>query len=382
MGAGLGAKNTAILTPAKPGFVLGPIAKHACIAILLLIGALILDLPPAFGQMNTAEIAGPVKDPSGASIAGAAVLATQSATQQKYNAVTNEAGLFLLPQLPLGEYTVTVTAPGFKQAVQEKVALHVGDHVRQDFQLELGEQSQSVTVEGTAGLLQLQSAEIKDVIQNEQVVDLPLKGHQFLELALLSEGVVNPPGGTRGDSLQQTGKLINVMGNRTGHNLFLVDGVNVMDEYFNNVVLSPSVDAVSEFNIAKTNYNAEFGGKSGGVINVITKSGTNNFHGSIYEFLRNNIFDAQNLFAPAGVSPPFRENQFGAAVGGPIVRDKTFFFVNYDGQRTRNSLPQKYNVPTVAERTGDLTGLGSSSFSSFKDPFTNATFSGTNLTSD
>ncbi len=196
MCAVLCAKNAAILRSAKRGIMLGRIVKHACIAILL-IGAFTLYLTPAFGQMNTAEIAGQVKDPSGASIAGAAVLAMQSATQQKYNAVTNEAGLFLLPQLPLGEYTVTVTAPGFKQAVQEKVALHVGDHVRQDFQLELGEQSQSVTVEGTAGLLQLQSAEIKDVIQNEQVVDLPLKGRQFLELALLSEGVVNPPGGIR-----------------------------------------------------------------------------------------------------------------------------------------------------------------------------------------
>src|SRR5260370_40450169 len=120
------------------------------------------------------------------------------------------------------------------------------------------------------------------------------------------------------------------MGNRTGQNLLLVDGVNVPDEYFNNVALNPSVDDVSEFNIAKTNYNAEFGGKSGGVINVITKSGTNNFHGSVYEFLRNNIFDARNLLTPVSVSPPFRENQFCAAVGGPIVKDKTFFFVNYD----------------------------------------------------
>src|SRR5712671_6532471 len=381
MCAVLCAKNAAILPSAKRGIMLGPIVKYACIAILL-IGALTLYLTPAFGQMNTAEIAGQVKDPSGASIAGAAVLATQSATQQKYNAVTNEAGLFLLPQLSLGEYTLTVTAQGFKQTVQEHVALHVGDHMRQDFQLELGEQSQTITVEGTAGLLQVQSAEIKDVIQNEQVVDLPLKGRQFLELALLSEGVVNPPGGTRGDSLQQTGKLINVMGNRTGHNLFLVDGVNVTDEYFNNVVLNPSVDAVSEFNIAKTNYNAEFGGKSGAVINIITKSGTNNFHGSVYEFLRNNIFDAKDLFTPASASPPFRENQFGAALGGPIVKDKAFFFLNYDGQRTRNSLPQLFRVPTAAERTGDLTQLASPSFSSFKDPITKATFSGTNLNSD
>jgi len=308
--------------------------------------------------MNTGEIAGEVKDPSGAAIPGAAVLATHTATQQKFNATTNEGGLFLFAQLPLGEYDLTVSASGFKQAVQERITLHVGDHVRQDFQLELGEQSQTVIVEGSAGLLQVQSAEIKDVIQNQQVVDLPLKGRQFLELALLSEGVVNPPGGTRGDSLQQTGKLINVMGNRTGHNLFLVDGVNVTDEYFNNVVLNPSVDAVSEFNIAKTNYNAEFGGKSGGVINIITKSGTNNFHGSVYEFLRNNIFDAKNLFTPAGVDPPFRENQFGAALGGPIARDKTFFFVDYDGQRIRNSLPQLFSVPTEAERAGDLRALG------------------------
>jgi hypothetical protein len=324
---------------------------------VILIAVLILGETAASGQMNTAEIAGRVKDPSGASMAGAVVVATQTATQQKYNAVTNDAGQFLLPQLPLGEYTLTVTATGFKQAVQDHVVLHVGDHVRQDFELQLGEQSDTVTVEATTGLVQVQSAEIKDVIQNEQVVDLPLKGREFLELALLSEGVVNPPGGTRGDSLQQTGKLINIMGNRTGHNLFLVDGVNVTDEYFNNVVLNPSVDDVSEFNIAKTNYNAEFGGKSGGVINVITKSGTNTFHGSVYEFLRNNIFDAQNLFAPAGVSPPFRENQFGAAAGGPIVKNKTFFFVNYDGQRIRNSLPQVFSVPTAVERSGDLSGL-------------------------
>jgi outer membrane receptor protein involved in Fe transport len=388
MGAVLSAKNTAMLRSAMLGTLLGRMTKHACIAILLL-GALLLYTSPAFGQMNSAEIAGQVKDPSGASIAGAAVLATQTATQQKFNAVTNEEGQFLLPQLPLGEFTLTVTAQGFKQAVQEHVALHVGNHVRQDFQLELGEQSQTVTVEGTAGLLQVQSAEIKDVIQNEQVVDLPLKGRQFLELALLSEGVVNPPGGTRGDSLQQTGKLINVMGNRTGHNLFLVDGVNVTDEYFNNVVLNPSVDAVSEFNIAKTNYNAEFGGKSGGVINVITKSGTNNFHGSVYEFLRNNIFDAKNLFTPVSVSPPFRENQFGAAVGGPIVKDKTFFFVNFDGQRIRNSLTNTFSVPTAAERAGDLSGLvpvptstPNPNAKQLMDPFTKVAIPNNNLAND
>jgi hypothetical protein len=349
--------------------------------LFLLAAILGIGSVTAFCQMNTAEIAGQVKDPTGAIIAGAEVDGTHIATQQKFTATTNESGLFLLPQLPLGEYTLTVSAQGFKQAVQQHVVLHVGDHVRQDFDLTLGEQSETVTVEGTSSILQVQSAEIKDVIQNQQVVDLPLKGREFLELTLLGEGVVSPPGGTRGDALQQTGKLINVMGNRTGHNLFLVDGVNVTDEYFNNVVLSPSTDAISEFNMLKTNYNAEFGGKSGAVVNVITKSGSNAFHGSVYEFLRNDIFDARNFFAEPGVATPFRENQFGSTFGGPILRDKTFFFVNYEGQRTRNSLSQAFNVPTTAERTGNLTGL-SSTFNSFKDPFTGISYAGANLNSD
>ena len=350
-------------------------------AAIFLAGILAFGAACAFSQMNTAEITGRVKDPTGAVIAGATVEGTHVATQQKFSATTNDAGLFLLPQLPLGEYALAVSAPGFKQAVQDHVVLHVGDQFRQDFDLALGEQSESVTVESSAGLMQVQSAEIKDVIQNEQVVDLPLKGREFLELTLLSEGVVSPPGGTRGDALQQTGKLINVMGNRTGHNLFLVDGVNITDEYFNNVVLNPSTDAITEFNMLKTNYNAEFGGKSGAVVNVITKSGSNSFHGSAYEFLRNDIFDARNFFAQPGVATPFRENQFGATFGGPIVRDKTFFFVNYEGQRIRNSLSQAFNVPTAAERIGNLTGL-SAKFTSFKDPFTGTTYAGADLNSD
>ena len=351
------------------------------LAIVALAGFFTLNAAPSFGQMNTAEVAGVVKDPSGASIAGATVVATQAATQQKTSAVSSDSGEFLLAQLPVGEYILTVTAPGFKQAAQEHVLLHVGDRVRQDFQLELGEQSDTVTVEATSGLLQVQSAEIKDVIQNQQVLDLPLKDREFLELALLSEGVVNPPGGTRGDSLQQTGKLISILGQRTGHNLFLVDGVSVTDEYYNNVVLNPAPDVVSEFNILKTNYSPEFGGKSGGVINVITKSGTNNFHGVVYEFVRNNIFDAKNFFTPPNLSPPFRENQFGAALGGPIVKNKTFFFINYDGQRIRNSLGHAFNVPTQAERNGNVSSLVPAG-EQLVDPVTKAPIPGNNLAND
>jgi hypothetical protein len=225
--------------------------------------------------------------------------------------------------------------------------------------------------------MQVESAEIKEVLENQQVVNLPLKDRQFLQLAILSPGVVNPPGGTRGDSLQQTGQLINVLGNRTAHNLFLVDGISVTDEYFNNVALSPSPDATREFNMELADYGAEFAGKSGGVINVITRFGTNAFHGSAYEFARNDIFDAQNYFAPPDVPAPFRENQFGAAVGGPIIKNRGFFFVNYDGQRVRNSLSQIFSVPTVAERAGNLVGL-----SAVHDPMSKAAIANNNINND
>ena len=184
----------------------------------------------------------------------------------------------------------------------------MNDRARQDFSLQLGDAAESVIVQIAPGVVQTESAEIEDVVQNQQVLDLPLKDREFLQLTLLSEGVVNPPGGTRGDSLQQTGALINVLGQRTGHNLFLVDGVSVTDEYFNNVVLNPSPDEIQEVMIDKTNYDAEFGGKSGAVVNIITRSGTDQLHGSLYEFVRNNSLDARNFFDPANQPvPPLQE---------------------------------------------------------------------------
>ena len=351
--------------------------------LALLIGLLILCTTAAFSQMNTADIAGIVSDPVGAVVPGARVVALNIETQRTFTSVTGDAGQYLLAQLPLGEYTLTVDAQGFKQAVQEHVVPHVNDHVRQDFSLQLGDISQSVVVQIVPGLLQSESAEVKDVLFNQQVVDLPLKDREFLQLALLSEGVVNPPGGTRGDSLQQTGKLINILGQRTGHNLFLVDGVSVTDEYFNNLVLSPPPDLIQEVMIDKTDYDAEFGGKSGGVINVITKSGTNHLHGSLYEFVRNNIFDAKNFFDPVNQpTPPFRENQFGGTLGGPIVKDNAFFFVNYEGQRIRNSLANVFSVPTTAERAGDLSGLVAVTTEQLIDPVSKQPIPGNNLNND
>src|ERR1035438_5506037 len=306
----------------------------------------------SLAQMNVAEVAGVVTDPAGEGIPRTVITATNRATGSKVTAGTGLAGKYLFSQLSPGAWDIPADAPGFKQAVQSNLLLHAGDQVEVKFSMVLGERTETLVVEEIPATLQTESAQIKDVVENQQVNDLPVKDREFLELALLGSGVVNPPGGTRGDSLQQTGKLISILGQRTGHNLFLVDGVSVTDEYFNNVVLNPPPDAIREFNIAKTNYDAEFGGKSGGVINVITQSGTNNFHGSLYEFFRNSAFDARNFFAAPNQATPFQENQFGGAFGGPIAKNKTFFFVNYDGQRIRNSLAQQFSVPTAAQREG------------------------------
>jgi hypothetical protein len=319
--------------------------------------AVVLALTAAvsFAQMNVAEIGGVVTDPTGAAIPAAEITAINAATGLKISVPAGPSGAYLFSQLAPGVYSVSATAEGFKQAIQQNATLHAGDRLALNFSMVLGERIETVIVQEFPGLLQTESAQIKDLIENQRITDLPVKDREVLELALLGSGVVNPPGGTRGDSLQQTGRLINILGQRTGHNLFMVDGVSVTDEYYNNVVLNPPPDDVREFNIAKTNYDAEFGGKSGGVINVITQAGTNVLHGSAYEFLRNSAVDARNFFAPPGQAAPFKENQFGAAVGGPVVKDKTFYFLNYDGQRIRNSVAQLFSVPTAAQRTGVFT---------------------------
>jgi hypothetical protein len=323
-------------------------------------GVLILCMASAFAQMNTAEIAGQVKDPSGASVPGAAVVAVQAATQKKFSTTSNDAGEFLIAQLPVGDYKLTVNATGFKQALQPGITVHAGDKLRLTFSLELGEQTEIMTILlGETGLLQTESAAIKDTIQQQQVIDLPLKGRSFIDLVGLTPGVSIPPSGTRGSALQQTGLVFGILGQRTGHNLYLVDGVSVTDEAFNNLVLSPSVDAIQEVTVNQTSYDAEFGGKSGGVINVITKSGSNRFHGSLFEFVRNDFFDAKNFFvSPTQRIPPYKQNQFGASFGGPIQKDKTFFFLDYEGIRIRKSQTQLFNVPTALERTGNFTGSG------------------------
>jgi hypothetical protein len=284
------------------------------------------------------------------------IVAQHLDTGQKRTTVSNSSGEYLFAQLPIGLYALIVSAPDFKRSALPEIEIHASDRMRRDFTLELGARTEIVTVE--TGNLQLESAEIRDVIGHQQVVDLPVKGRQFLDLAMLSPGVVRPPGGTRGDAMQQAGSLVNVLGQRSGHNLYLMDGVAITDEHFNNMVIAPSIDAIEEFNIEKMSYAPEFGGKSGAVINVLSRSGSNNLRGSLFEFVRNNAFDAKNFFDSAAAPiPPFHQNQSGGTLGGPVHRNKTFFFLSYEGQRVRKSLTQTFSVPTAAMRRGDFSAL-------------------------
>ena len=218
----------------------------------------------AAAQTNTAEISGMVVDDQGGLLPGASVTATHLASGRRTEALTDSAGRFFLPGLSVGSYDLTVHLDGFRAALQSNIVLALGQRLDLSFRLAVGGVAETITVTGAAPLLQTTSAEVAEVVRNQQVVNLPLNGRQFLQLALLTDNVVVPPGGTRGAALQQAGSLFSVAGQRSGHNIYLLDGVKVTDEYFNNLVVSPSVDAIQEFKIQSNTMSAEFGFTLGG----------------------------------------------------------------------------------------------------------------------
>ncbi len=303
---------------------------------------------PAGAQYNTAEVSGVIKDAKGGVLPGASVVALHVASGRRTERLSDGDGRFVLPALPVGDYQIFVELSGFKRFEQHGLTLNVGQKVDLSIVLELGQLSEAITVTAEAPLLRASNPEMAEIIDNRQVQALPLNGRQFIQLAQLTDGVTIPPGGTRGAALGQAGPLPNVYGQRGGHNIYLIDGVKVTDEYFNNLVMSPSVDAIQEFKIQKTMYPAEFGGKASALINVITKSGTNRFRGGALEFVRNSAFDAHNFFDdPDKPVPTLNQHQFGVFLGGPLKLDRTFFFFNYEGQRVRKAQTQTFSVPTA-----------------------------------
>jgi len=331
---------------------LGNVRTH----LAVFVGALLL-CTTITAQTNTGEISGVVRDVQGGALPGARVIAEHVDSGVRVEYPSDEAGRYHLVSLRVGMYVISVELEGFRRVIRSGVLVGLGQTLTLDFTLDVGGPIEEIRVTANVPLLQTGNAEISDIIENEQVVQLPLNGRNFLALAQLSDAVVIPPGGTRGEALQQAGPLPNVGGQRSGHNIYLLDGVKVTDELFNNLVINPSVDSIQEFKIQKSQYPAEFGGKASALINVATRAGANSVRGTLFEFFRHDQLDAHNYFDPSDEPvPPLRQNQFGGAIGGPLVRDRAFMFFSYEGQRMRRSLTRTFSVPTASIRAGDFSG--------------------------
>ena len=308
------------------------------------------------------SIVGTVTDPSGAVLPGATVTATDLGTGQKRTVSAGAQGNYSILSLPRGQYTVDIDATGFKHFSRSPIVVNVNQEARVDVAMQIGEQSQQVTVTGAPPIMQTDSASLGQVIGGTAVTTLPLNGRNVLNLVALVPGVVPQGGATTNLSGQNVFAAGNyqIGGGASNQGSILVDGASVNTLYGNAVELVMDQDSVQEFNVQTHNNTAEFGNYNGGVINMSTKSGTNKFHGSAFEYVRNTIFDANDFFLnrQGKGRQTWHQNQFGANIGGPIIRNKVFFFGAYQGYRQTNGQPiGPYTLPTAAELTGDFSGI-------------------------
>jgi hypothetical protein len=306
----------------------------------------------AGAQAAQAELTGSIHDQTGATLASARVSITSVETKRVITTTSGDSGIYLFTNVPPGSYTITVEATGFKKFVQDGVQLSTGERVRADISLTAGNVEESVSVIADASLLRTESTSLGQVINNRSITTLPLNGRNFLSLVALSAGVAAPPRTTDGPSLPR------INGGRPRVNEYLFDGISVLQPEPGQVAFFPIIDAIQEFKVEVNSPPAEFGRFNGGVVNLTTKSGTNQLHGSAFEFLRNEVLNARNLFQPKTAANPdkpvFRRNQFGFVVGGPIIKAKTFFFGDYQGTRQLIGRTRISTVPTLAQRGGDF----------------------------
>ncbi len=317
----------------------------------------------AAGQTPTGTISGQVRDPSGAVVGGAHIIATATATAVAHATVTDGGGNYQLPLMPIGSYTLHVDAPGFENIERSGLTLVVDQHMELNFTLQVGSVSDTVTVTGDSAQLQTEQGSAGTVLDQQKVVELPLNTRTFYSLAYMVPGVVPPANnsynGWRGG--------FNVAGAPENTNNFTLDGFDNNNEQLGNPSYRPSVDAIQEFKVLTGVYSAEYGHLAGGQVIVTGKSGSNQFHGLAFEYLRNQDLDAKNFFAPAGPRPAYKRNQFGGTFGGPIKRNKPFFFFYFEGLRLRLHLSVLTTVPTQAMRAGDFSSILPGT--QLKDPF-------------
>lgn len=347
-------------------------------ALMLLAGSLIGTC--AFAQ--TAQVTGRVTDSSGAVVPDAIVKVINVATAVDRTTATNESGYYTVPLLPPGKYRMTVEHQGFKTISRTGILLEVDQRAEVNFVLEVGAVAEQVEVRADALQLNTVEASQGQVIDNRRIVDLPLNGRDYNDLALLTAGTAPPPGGSRYGGFSSGGM-------RVTQNNFVLDGVDnngveLAGAQRQGEIVKPSIDAIQEFKVQTNSYAAEYGRAMGSVVNVTTKSGTNDLHGTAFEFLRNEKLDAKNFFDPANrPKPPFKRNQYGFSAGGPLFlpklldgRNRFFWFGDYEGTRIRESLTLNSTIPTVKMRTGDFSELRSQLDRTIRDPQTNQPFPG------
>jgi hypothetical protein len=338
-----------------------PVDSRKVVSNLLTCGALVLSLSipaPVWAQVAGATLSGTVTDASGAVIPNAQISIKNVATGVIRDVTADAAGFYTAPNLLPGTYGVTVTAPGFSTQARTGITLTVGAEQSLNISMKVGQITQTINVAGEAPTVQLASSDISAVVTSTTIRELPLNGRSWTDLATLQPGVAVVQTHPSGDENTGYGSQVTISGARPQQNNYRLDGVSLND-YSNGAgsVLGGNlgVDAIQEFSVLTTNYSAEYGKSSGGVVNAVTRSGTNQFHGSVYEFLRNSALDARNFFD--STIPPFKRNQFGASGGGPIRKDRTFVFADYEGIRQSLGLTSVVTVPSTAARGGHLCSI-------------------------
>jgi hypothetical protein len=338
--------------------------KKVAFSPLILPLLILVFAATAFAQ-TTASIQGTVSDQSGAAVVGAKVTVKNTALGIERNTQTSPIGSYEVPALPPGTYSVQVQLAGFETQLAKDLVLQVNNNAVQNFGLKVANTSEVITVEGTAPVIEATTMTVGQTINQRTVQDIPLNGRHFVDLALLIPGTVTPPqNGFLTAPLRGQGSFaFNTAGNREDAINFMINGINLSDMVQNQVTFQPTINTISEFKIDNSTYSAEYGRNSGSIVNIATRSGTNSYHGEVYDYLRNDFFDARNAFnrvttstgAPNPIAP-FKRNQFGADFGGPIKKDKTFFFLSYEGLRHRQGLPTSSSVFTETQRTNIQAG--------------------------
>jgi outer membrane receptor protein involved in Fe transport len=302
-----------------------------------------------FGQ-STATFQGTVTDQKGAVVPNATVIVRNQGTGIERTTQTDGSGNFQVAALPAGTYSVEVQASGFRSSAVSDLSIEVARTVNKNFELQVGSLEQKVNVTADTPVIETATTSVGQVINQRTVQEIPLNGRHFVDLGLLIPGSVTPPqNGFLTAPLRGQGSFgLNTAGGREDTVNFMINGVNLNDMAQNQITFQPSINTVQEFKVDNSTFSAEYGRNSGAIVNIATRTGTNSFHGEVFEFLRNNALDARNFFDAS--KPPFRRNQFGGAIGGPIIKNKTFFFASYEGLRQRQGLTLTSNVLTDAQR--------------------------------